>query len=367
MNDKYLTIKRLTKVVGGGLTPRMVRHYHQIGLLPPARRSPSNYRLYTEEEVRRLRQIVALKEEGFQLEQIRKLLEANPQGGKSEELLGKLQQQYRFIIEKLIKLRQTASALERILGRDISCQMVQSEAIAKLPFLDLEKTGIDELWDALDAVADSHPEEFEESLQHILPDLSDRSEIEAHLLSKLALASGDITIVHFARVGKGAIAAARDALKSGCQIVADVPAIAAAFDATRLAHLGCTLKVLIDNPHIASAAEAEREFPSRSPLAKLSQLAPGCIVVVGYAPSVLMSVCSAIESGQLQPALAIAMPIGFSHAPAAKRRLQAVGTPFITVDGTIGGGLLAAVALNALAESTIEKPDCHCYLNSHLD
>ena len=95
MNDKYLTIKRLTKVVGGGLTPRMVRHYHQIGLLPPARRSQSNYRLYSEEEVRRLRQIVALKEQGFQLEQIRKLLEANPQPGKSEELLAKLQQQYR--------------------------------------------------------------------------------------------------------------------------------------------------------------------------------------------------------------------------------------------------------------------------------
>jgi precorrin-8X/cobalt-precorrin-8 methylmutase len=28
----------------------------------------------------------------------------------------------------------------------------------------------------------------------------------------------------------------------------------------------------------------------------------------------------------------------------------------------LGGGLLAATALNALVESLIEKPDCHCYL-----
>jgi precorrin-8X/cobalt-precorrin-8 methylmutase len=36
--------------------------------------------------------------------------------------------------------------------------------------------------------------------------------------------------------------------------------------------------------------------------------------------------------------------------------------PYITVEGTLGGGLLAAVVLNRLAASLIEKPDCHCYL-----
>ena len=56
------------------------------------------------------------------------------------------------------------------------------------------------------------------------------------------------------------------------------------------------------------------------------------------------------------------MPIGFSHAPAAKRRLMASGVDYITTVGTIGGGLLAAVAINSLMESLIEKPDCHCYL-----
>jgi len=30
--------------------------------------------------------------------------------------------------------------------------------------------------------------------------------------------------------------------------------------------------------------------------------------------------------------------------------------------GTFGGGLLAAVALNALVESLIAKPNCHCHL-----
>jgi precorrin-8X/cobalt-precorrin-8 methylmutase len=75
-----------------------------------------------------------------------------------------------------------------------------------------------------------------------------------------------------------------------------------------------------------------------------------------------MAVCEAIHQRVLQPALVIGMPIGFSHAPAAKRQLMASGIPFITVEGTLGGGLLAATALNTLVESLIEKPDCHCYL-----
>ncbi len=59
----------------------------------------------------------------------------------------------------------------------------------------------------------------------------------------------------------------------------------------------------------------------------------------------------------------IGLPIGFSHAPAAKRRLMRSEGSFITIEGTFGGGLLAAVALKALVESLSEKPDCHCYLS----
>jgi precorrin-8X/cobalt-precorrin-8 methylmutase len=76
----------------------------------------------------------------------------------------------------------------------------------------------------------------------------------------------------------------------------------------------------------------------------------------------LLEICDAIANQKIQPALVIAMPIGFSHAPAAKRRLMQLNVPFITIEGTLGGGLLAATALNSLVESLIEKPNCHCHL-----
>jgi precorrin-8X/cobalt-precorrin-8 methylmutase len=366
MLNQYLTIKELTDTVGSGITPRMVRHYHASGLLPPAVRSHSNYRLYTDHDVQRLRRIVALKQQGFQLSHISQLLE-DAESPQSDTLRPLLQQQYQSIMQQLGRLRRTAGALEGLLGRDRHCQEVQAEALAQLHHLEVETADglnlLETVWDSWDAATDDHPEAFSESLQQLLPDLSNRSEIEVDLLSKLVLACGDVSLVPFVRISQGAIAAARNRLKAGCQVVCDVPAVVGAIDQTRLAHLKCTVTTLISNPHITSAAEAEASFwQDHRRHEQWQQLDPASILVIGYAPSVLLGAIEAIEKTQLQPALVIGMPIGFSHAPAAKRRLMRSSVPFITVEGALGGGLLAAVALNALAESLIEKPDCHCYL-----
>ncbi|MEL6231477.1 MAG: precorrin-8X methylmutase [Cyanobacteria bacterium J06627_3] len=363
---QQLTIKELTKIVGGKVTPRMVRHYHQLGLLPQPKRSRGNYRLYDDADVHRLRRIVALKQQGFQLSHIQQLLDT--QDGSppnSMAVMEQLQQHYQTLMRQLVQLRQTAMAVEGILGRDQGCQTVQAKALAQLRILEVEANELatHRVWDELDGAVPNHPENFQQALGHLLPDLSERSEIEVDLLTQMVLACGDVSLVPFVRVSVDALKAARDNLKQGCPVVGDIPAVVSALDQTRLAHLGCPVQTLIDNPHINSAAEAEETFWQQDQWrSKLYDLPAGCVLVIGYAPSVLMAVCEAIKTQQLKPALVIGLPIGFSHAPAAKRRLQHSGVPFITTEGTQGGGLLAAVALNSLMTTLIEKPDCHCYL-----
>lgn len=59
----------------GQVSPRMLRHYHQLGLLQPDRVDPANgYRLYGVRQLGRLHRIVALRDMGFGLEQVRQLL-----------------------------------------------------------------------------------------------------------------------------------------------------------------------------------------------------------------------------------------------------------------------------------------------------
>ena len=61
-----------------GLTVRTLHHYDAIGLLSPSGRTESNHgsghRLYTAVDVKRLHQIICLKQLGFGLEQIREYM-----------------------------------------------------------------------------------------------------------------------------------------------------------------------------------------------------------------------------------------------------------------------------------------------------
>jgi len=372
-----LTIKELTQTVGCGVTPRMVRHYHQIGLLPQPARSNSNYRLYSEADVQSLQRIMALKQQGFQLSHIKPMVAALSQTKRADHLTEQLQQQYQTVLQQLVKLRHTATALEGVIGRDPVCQSLQAEALAKSRQLAAETqtlhSSTDGLWHPLDAATYDHPEDFQSAIQRLLPDLSQRPEIEVDVLSHLVLASGDVSLAAFVRFSADAIKAARESLSAGCTVVSDLPVITTALEQTRLVHLGCEQATLIDDPHIANVAEAERTFwQDASWQQKLGDLIDGNIWVIGYSPSVLMKLCEMLESEMLEsemlerpvrrPALVIGLPIGFSHAPAAKQRLMQLKVPYVTTEGALGGGLLAAVVLNRLAASLIEKPDCHCYL-----
>lgn len=58
------------------LSIRTLRHYDEVGLVPPSARSEGGFRLYTEADVERLRTIRRMKPLGFSLDEMRQLLEA---------------------------------------------------------------------------------------------------------------------------------------------------------------------------------------------------------------------------------------------------------------------------------------------------
>jgi DNA-binding transcriptional MerR regulator len=71
-----LTIGQLADYAG--VTPRAVRHYHQIGLLPEPERDASGYRRYGATAVVSLIKIRTLANAGVPLSQIAELLQADP-------------------------------------------------------------------------------------------------------------------------------------------------------------------------------------------------------------------------------------------------------------------------------------------------
>ncbi len=71
--DGY-TVKKLAEMAG--VSVRTLHHYDETGLLKPAERTNAGYRLYGEDELLRLQQILFYKELDFPLKKIAEILES---------------------------------------------------------------------------------------------------------------------------------------------------------------------------------------------------------------------------------------------------------------------------------------------------
>lgn len=91
-----------------GVTVRTLHVYDRLGLLRPAMRTDSGYRLYGEAELERLEQILALRFVGFRLEHIKELLQ-----GPKWPLIVALRMQREIVAQQRRKLEAAASALEQ--------------------------------------------------------------------------------------------------------------------------------------------------------------------------------------------------------------------------------------------------------------
>jgi DNA-binding transcriptional MerR regulator len=72
VSAKTYRVKEVARLCG--LTVRALHHYDAIGLLGPAQRSPRGYRLYRDDDLLRLQQILVYRELGLPLERIKALM-----------------------------------------------------------------------------------------------------------------------------------------------------------------------------------------------------------------------------------------------------------------------------------------------------
>jgi DNA-binding transcriptional MerR regulator len=116
-----------------GVSVRTLHHYHEIGLLAPTVRSPAGYRLYSPEDLRRLRQILLYRELDFRLEEIADML-ASPDSGTDDHLRRQ---------HSLLRARQDRTA--RLIGAIETEMEARKMGISLTPEEQLEIFGTDKL------------------------------------------------------------------------------------------------------------------------------------------------------------------------------------------------------------------------------
>ncbi|MBL8669998.1 MAG: MerR family transcriptional regulator [Alphaproteobacteria bacterium] len=69
-----------------GVNAKAIRYYESIGLLPPAERTESGYRQYSQADIERLRLIGRARRLGFSIEDVRRLVHlfGSGEGGKGD-------------------------------------------------------------------------------------------------------------------------------------------------------------------------------------------------------------------------------------------------------------------------------------------
>lgn len=105
-------LSQLTKI-----SVQTLHHYDRIGLLKPSVRLSNGYRLYSEKDLSKLQQIIALKFFGFELSQIKLLL------NKDIELLKNCADQAQLLKEKGQLFLKASQALQNIIAE---CQQDES-------------------------------------------------------------------------------------------------------------------------------------------------------------------------------------------------------------------------------------------------
>lgn len=106
-----LTISQVSKCYD--VTPRMLRYYEKLGLIASARRENYAYRVYDEEAVRRLRQIIVLRKLRIPLKHIAAIL--NDQSG--ENALRILQDNLSALDSEISSLEKVREILSSFLSR----------------------------------------------------------------------------------------------------------------------------------------------------------------------------------------------------------------------------------------------------------
>jgi DNA-binding transcriptional MerR regulator len=97
-------------------------YYDSIGLLTPSARDANKYRMYSDEDYRRLEKIMVYREAGISLEKIHSILEAEQAG-----IVNELQQRLKSLNEEMNLLRQQQYYVTSLLEHMdiISCHNIE--------------------------------------------------------------------------------------------------------------------------------------------------------------------------------------------------------------------------------------------------
>jgi DNA-binding transcriptional MerR regulator len=112
-----------------GLSLRTIRYYEELGILKPRGRTAGHFRLYAEDDVKRLEAVQSLKSLGYSLKQIQDVMRATSHSKTGNELVSTILKdlgvQEALAKEQLRHYRETLKSIgmaSQLLGKCLGCK-----------------------------------------------------------------------------------------------------------------------------------------------------------------------------------------------------------------------------------------------------
>jgi len=171
---------------------------------------------------------------------------------------------------------------------------------------------------------------------------------EDRIRQRCAVAVGDFAMAGLMRFCHDPVPAALAALGAGAPIIVDIRMVQAGIQ--KKGHRCEILCALDFGTDIALERGITR---SSAGFLALRNRLQGSIVVIGNAPSALLTLCEMTRMG-IRPSVIIGAPVGFVNAAESKAMLRTIDIPSVSTEGTRGGTPVAVAAINECITIHIE-------------
>jgi precorrin-8X/cobalt-precorrin-8 methylmutase len=172
---------------------------------------------------------------------------------------------------------------------------------------------------------------------------------EDRIRQRCSVAVGDFSMAALMRFEHDPVAAGLAALGRKAPIITDIRMVQAGI--LRRGHESEILCALDFGEDLAFERGITR---TSAGFAALKSRIAESIVVIGNAPSALLTVCDMVRAG-IRPALIVGTPVGFVNAAESKEALRALNVPSVSNVGTRGGTPVAVAAMNEIITIFAER------------
>ena len=196
---------------------------------------------------------------------------------------------------------------------------------------------------------------FLESVKYIRSKLGTTGldQIQQSILERIIHSSGDFSLQSCIRFSPKACENAINALQNGAKNLTDTHMAEAAISPMAKRTINSDIQCILSKAPLSveSTLITRSEIGMRNiwlDFEEKENFVNAPLVIIGSAPTALISLLDLVESGHTMPSLIIGMPVGFIGVAESKNRLLNSKCPYIVLEGSKGGASLAAAATNAL-------------------